>query len=212
MKSFSAIVYVEPAVRSIGAPVQVPSAACRTAPVPGCPTAASMLYVKHSPETCGKRPLAPGIERDAVLEHRLELGAVDLDGDHDVAERQHRQDLAAGDQVRRRREGRAEARAAAGRRAGQAVAQATRVGDREFDADRRVLRPHRVGRHVADERLAEPPVGATAHVGPQDLDGRRADHGAEDRLQLGVEVVDLGLDGRIGRDADVHGLWKSAVL
>ena len=42
--------------------MQVPSAACRTAPVTRLLTAASMLYVKHRPETCGKRPLAPGIE------------------------------------------------------------------------------------------------------------------------------------------------------
>src|SRR5918995_5465997 len=44
-------------------PVQLPSAAWRTMP-PGAtrlPTGAVISYVKQRPETCGKRPLAPGM-------------------------------------------------------------------------------------------------------------------------------------------------------
>src|SRR5262245_20914753 len=61
MKSFSAILYFEAAVRSIGDPVQVPFAACRTADVTRLPAAASMLNVKQKPETCGNLPCADGI-------------------------------------------------------------------------------------------------------------------------------------------------------
>src|SRR6266511_1920931 len=61
MKSFSANVYVDPAVRSIAAPVHDPSAACRAAPVTRLPAGAEMSYVKHRPETSGKRPLTAGI-------------------------------------------------------------------------------------------------------------------------------------------------------
>jgi hypothetical protein len=42
MKSFSRMVYVVAAVRSTAAPVHVPSAACRTAPVTRLPAAAVM--------------------------------------------------------------------------------------------------------------------------------------------------------------------------
>ena len=52
------------------------------------------------------------------------------------------------------------------------------------------------------ERLAQPAVGPAALVRPRDRLGRLTDDGPEDRLELGVEVVDLGLDGRIRRDAD----------
>src|SRR5215211_3171487 len=62
MKSFSAILYVEAAVRSTAAPVQLPSAACRTTPLTRLPAAASMLNEKQRPDTCGNLPLAPGIE------------------------------------------------------------------------------------------------------------------------------------------------------
>ena len=41
--------------------MQVPSAAWRTAPVTRLPAGAEMSYVKQRPETCGKRPLAPGM-------------------------------------------------------------------------------------------------------------------------------------------------------
>src|SRR3972149_2698753 len=61
MKSFSAILYVEPAVRSTGAPVHEPSAACRTTPVTRLPATAAMSYVTHRPATCGNRPSAAGI-------------------------------------------------------------------------------------------------------------------------------------------------------
>src|SRR5215212_1404668 len=73
VKSFVPRRYVEAAVRSTGAPVHVPSAACRTAlitrvPAPDVGTCAAggagmigvpwTSNVKHSPETCPNRPLA----------------------------------------------------------------------------------------------------------------------------------------------------------
>src|SRR5918996_4167518 len=61
MKSLMAILYEVPAVRSTGVVPQVPSALATTAPVTRLPAAAPMLYVKHRPETCANRPLAPGI-------------------------------------------------------------------------------------------------------------------------------------------------------
>ena len=64
-------------------------------------------------------------------------------------------------------------------------------------------RPHRVGDDVALERLAEPPVDATAGVRSRDGPVGRADRQGQDRTQRGVERVDPGLDGRVGRDAGV---------
>src|SRR6266540_42130 len=61
MKSFSASVYVDPTVRSTAAPVHDPSTAWRTAPVTRLPAGAEMSYVKHIPETSGKRPATAGI-------------------------------------------------------------------------------------------------------------------------------------------------------
>ena len=61
MKSLSAIIYVDAAVRSIAAPVQLPLEAWRTAPVTRLPTGALISYVKQKPDTCGKRPSIPGI-------------------------------------------------------------------------------------------------------------------------------------------------------
>ena len=87
--------------------------------------------------------------------------------------------------------------AATGRRAGQRVAQTAGVRDGELDADRGVAVAHGVRHDIPDERLAEPAVGAPALVGARDRLGRLTDDGPEDGLQLGVEVVDLGLDGRI---------------
>ena len=43
-------------------------------------------------------------------------------------------------------------------------------------------------------------------------DGRVADHCAEDRRQLGVELVDPAWMAGSGVTPIVHGLWKSAVL
>src|SRR5262245_37799605 len=61
MKSFSAILYVEAAVRSTPAPLQLPSAAWRTTLVTRLPTGSAISYVKQRPDTCGKRPIAAGM-------------------------------------------------------------------------------------------------------------------------------------------------------
>src|SRR5204862_6325865 len=61
MKSFSAILYDDPAVRSTGVAVQLPEASAVTADVTRLPEGAEMSYVKQRPETCGKRPATPGI-------------------------------------------------------------------------------------------------------------------------------------------------------
>src|SRR5438034_10754445 len=61
MKSFSAILYEDAAVRSIGAPVQLPAAAWRTALRTRLLTGFEMSYVKQSPDTCGNRPATAGI-------------------------------------------------------------------------------------------------------------------------------------------------------
>src|SRR5213596_4044390 len=61
MKSFSAILYDDAAVRSTGVAVQLPEASAVTADVTRLPAGAEMSYVKQRPETCGKRPATPGI-------------------------------------------------------------------------------------------------------------------------------------------------------
>src|ERR687895_2330713 len=61
MKSFAAISYDDAAVRSPGVAVQSPAASARTAEVTRDPAASAMSYVKHRPDTCGKRPFAAGI-------------------------------------------------------------------------------------------------------------------------------------------------------
>src|SRR5687767_4874227 len=61
MKSFSAILYVAAAVRLTGMAEQVPSGLANTALVTLLPAGAVISYVKHSPETCGKRPSTAGI-------------------------------------------------------------------------------------------------------------------------------------------------------
>ena len=84
-----------------------------------------------------------------------------------------------------------------GRRAGQVGPQAARVGDRELDADRAVLRPHRVGRRRCRRATRRSgrrrcrtgrPAGCTSSSSPI--------CGAEDRRELRVQLVDLGLDRR----------------
>ncbi len=61
MKSFSAILYVDAAVRSTGVAVQLPLASAWTADVTRLPAGWAMSYVKQSPDTCGNRPSTLGI-------------------------------------------------------------------------------------------------------------------------------------------------------
>src|SRR2546427_11968678 len=61
MKSFSTILYDEPAVRSTAVAVQFPAASALTAERTRLPAGKAMSYVKQSPETCGKRPAIAGI-------------------------------------------------------------------------------------------------------------------------------------------------------
>src|SRR5207249_2602366 len=49
------------AVRSTAGPLQLSSAACRTADSTRDPAGAEMSYVKHRPLTSGNRPATPGI-------------------------------------------------------------------------------------------------------------------------------------------------------
>src|SRR5438876_12011563 len=61
MKSFSAILYVDPAVRPTPVAVQLPLASASTAETTRLPAGCAMSYVKQSPDTCGKRPAIAGI-------------------------------------------------------------------------------------------------------------------------------------------------------
>src|ERR1044072_3473084 len=61
MKSFSAMLYVDPAVRSTVVDVHVPSAFATTAELARLRAGAAMSYVKQRPDTCGKRPSTAGI-------------------------------------------------------------------------------------------------------------------------------------------------------
>src|SRR5215218_7261872 len=61
VKSFVATVYVAAPEMSTGPPSQAPLAVCRFTSLTLLPTGDEMSYVKQSPDTCGKRPSAPGI-------------------------------------------------------------------------------------------------------------------------------------------------------
>src|SRR5712691_8772764 len=61
MKLFSAILYVDAAVRPTGVAVQFPLASATTAERTRLPAGSAMSYVKQRPETCGNRPAIAGI-------------------------------------------------------------------------------------------------------------------------------------------------------
>ena len=98
-----------------------------------------------------------------------------------------------------------------GRRARQVGAEAARVRDREVDAVER--EPHRVGHDVADQRLAQPPVGPPARVGARDRRGSTSPIcvlkiGASSAFSSSIFAWIAGS----GVTPMSHGLWKSAVL
>ena len=171
-----------------------------------------MLYVKQRPETCGNRPCGRRHQRDAVLEHRLELGAVHLERDDDVPEREHREHLPAGDLVRRRRERRAEAGAAGN--AGHV--RASRSPPEFVIANSTPIELYfaRIASVVTSPTSDSHSLPSTrpTDVGAGISTDRRPDHLSEDRLQLRVERVDPAWIAGSGVTPMVHGLWKSAVL
>ena len=179
------------------------------------PAARAMSNVKQSPDICPKRPLPRRKRRDAVLEVVLQLRSVDSERRGDVPERQHPEHLATRDRDRPRRRG----TAGRSRRCGGHAAGHVRSARRppEFVIANWSLshtRPHRVGDDVAARATRRPPVDRrAAQASARGTRLRRfPDLHVEDRRQLRVECVDLRLDLGVGRDAVVHGLWKSAVM
>ena len=202
MKSLMAMWYMDAAVRSTGG-------ACARA-VGGLANDAGRdhsasgrrgdVVVEAEPRDLREAAVGRRHQRDAVLQERLELGAVDVDGRDQVSERKHAQHLPPGDREGRRRVRRTEVVRAVRRRAGQVGPQAARVRDREVGA--------RTSSRIASvtmlplERLAEPAVDPGAGVRPRNAPVGATDLAGQDRRAARCSARRSGLDGRVWRDAD----------